>query len=78
MEWAQQVGVVYNVTVLPTVPIMFIGDSSCQLTISYNSEYSVSVEAIINSASCRFSVTAFIRLNYGEVHVPNGHIMSYT
>ena len=50
VEWAQQVGATYTVRVLPLAPIMFIGSTSRQLIISYNTEYNLSVEA---TAPCR-------------------------
>ena len=77
VEWPQQVGVVYSVTVLPWVPTIVTGNTSRQLTISYNSEYNVTVEAIINIASCRFSVSDFIILNYGEVCLMVMHIYKF-
>ena len=67
VEWAQQVGTMYTVRVLPLplVPIMATGSTSRQLTISYNTVYNLSVEA---TAPCRANATAFIRLHYGKVY----------
>ena len=69
VEWPQQEGVVYSVTVLPWVPMTGTGNTSRQLTISYNSEHNVTVETIFNVASCRSSVTGFVVLYYGEVYL---------
>ena len=64
VEWTQQEGAVYTVSVLPLVPMIFIGSASRQLTISYNTVYNFSVEV---AAPCRANATASIRLHYGEV-----------
>ena len=64
VEWTQQEGAVYTVSVLPLVPMIFIGSASRQLTISYNTVYNFSVEA---AAPCRANATASIRLHCGEV-----------
>ena len=63
VEWTQQVYTTYDVTVVPPVPIVFTESTSCQLTISYNTEYNLTVEA---AAPCRPNTTALLRLNYGE------------
>ena len=65
VEWTQQVYATYNVTVVPLVPIVFTGSTRCQLTIPYNTEYNLTVEA---AAPCRANTTALIRLNYGEIY----------
>ena len=67
MEWDQEtVYSTYIVTVVPLVPIVFTGSTSCRLTIPYNTdhEYNLTVEA---AAPCRPNTTASIRLKYGEV-----------
>lgn len=62
VEWTQQVGALYDVTVVPVVPaIMFTGNVSRQLTLSYNTDYNFSVVAITPCGNA----TAFITLNYG-------------
>ena len=63
VEWAQQVGEVYNATVLSPASLMFTGNASLQLELQYNTEYNLSVEA---GAQCGANATAFILLNYGE------------
>ena len=77
VEWAQQVGVVYATTVLPMVPLMFIGSTSLRLTIPYNTEYNFSVEAV---GPCRSNTTAVIRLRYGIYDALNTilHNMSHS
>ena len=64
VEWAQQVGAVYNVRVSPPVPLMVTGSTSRQLTISYNTKYILRVEAV---PPCRVDATAStnLTLNYG-------------
>ena len=66
MEWTQQVHATYNVTVVPPVPIVSTGSTSCQLTIPYNTEYNFSIEAV---APCRSNTVTFSRLYYGEMSV---------
>ena len=66
MEWYQlTVYSTYTVTVVPLMPIVFTGSTSCRLTIPYNTEYNLTVEA---AAPCRPNTTASIRLKYGEVY----------
>ena len=61
--WAMQEDTVsqYTFGVSPPVPVMFTGETSRQLTISYNTEYNLSVVAV---APCRASGTTFMQLNY--------------
>ena len=65
VEWTQQIGALYNVRVMPLVPIVFIGNVSSQLTLSYNIEYNLSVVAVTPCGNA----TSFIRLNYGKVYL---------
>ena len=71
VKWAQQAGAVYHVRVVPPVPSVSTAGpgiiTSYQLTISYNSEYNVSVDSEVIISSCGFNVTAFMRLYYGEM-----------
>ena len=64
VEWAQEVGAVYNVRIVPMVPITVISSVSRQLTIPYNTKHILSVEAV---APCRADATAStnLTLNYG-------------
>ena len=66
VEWTQQVYATYHVTVVPLVPIVLTGSTSCQLTIPYNMEYNLTVEA---TAPCRSNTTALIRIDYGETRL---------
>ena len=71
VEWPQQDGAIYyisSISLLDLVPIMLTRSASrtCQLTLSYNTEYNFSVEAV---SPCRPNATAFISLHYGEVYI---------
>ena len=46
VEWTEEEGASYNITIFPMVPIIFTGSTSVQLIISYNTEYNVSLEAV--------------------------------
>ena len=63
VEWTQQEGVSYNVTIIPMVPMIYTGSTSVRLTVSYNTEYSVSLEA---STICQSIVSSNIILFYGK------------
>ena len=63
---AQQLYITYSAKVIPLVPIMFTGSTSCQLTVQYNVKYNFSIVA---AAPCRPNATAFIALEYGELCV---------
>ena len=64
VEWTQQESVSYNVTIIPMVPVIIhTGSTSVQLTVSYNTEYNVSLEA---SAVCQSIVSSNITLFYGK------------
>ena len=52
VEWTRHLGAAYNITVVPLEPVLFTGANSSQLTISYNTEYNLNVEA---TDLCRFS-----------------------
>ena len=66
VEWTGLVGTVYNVEILPPVPITKSINNSYQLIIPYNTEYNLTVEV---SAPCKPNNTAFINLHYGEIEV---------
>ena len=72
LEWTQFAYATYNAIVVPTVPIVFIGSTSCRLTILYNTEYNLNVEAV---APCRPNATAYRRFYYGEIIVLMGLII---
>ena len=63
VEWTPQEGVTYTTSVSPLTSITVTGNSSRQLTISYNTNYNISVEA---APPCRPNPTAVITLKYGE------------
>ena len=65
VEWTKQEDTRYTFEVSPPgpVPVMFSGSNLLQLTISYNTEYNLSVLA---AAPCKEKVTAFIKLNYSK------------
>ena len=64
VKWAQLLGVMYTIKVSPWVPLVYNGSTSLQLTISYNTDFNLSVEAI---APCRDNITVSIRLQYGKI-----------
>ena len=68
VEWVQQFNAIYKVKVMPApqVPIFF-KSTSCQLTILYNTEYNLSVEAF---DLCK-NATSMIGLNYGTLFLKN-------
>ena len=65
VEWTPQEGIMYTTRVSPLTSITITGSSSRQLTILYNTDYNLSVEA---APPCRPNPTAVITLNYGEAY----------
>ena len=63
VEWTPHEGVTYTTSVSPLTSIIITGSSSRQLTILYNTDYNLSVEA---APPCRPNSTAVIALKYGE------------
>ena len=63
VEWTQQKSVSYNITIIPMVPVIYTGSTSVQLIASYNTEYSVSLEA---STVCQSIVSSNTSLFYGK------------
>ena len=63
VEWAQQVGAMYDVRTSPSVLIMHTEGTS-RLTVSYNIGYNLSV---VTATPCG-NTTAFIELKYGEMY----------
>ena len=59
VEWPRQLGAMYNVVVVPGVPISTLG----QLTLLYNIKYNLSVVAVTPCGS----TPAFIGLHYGKI-----------
>ena len=72
VEWTQFMYATYDAMVVPPVPIVFTGSTSCQLIIPYNTEYNLTIEAV---APCRPNTTAFRRFYYGENIVLMGLII---
>jgi hypothetical protein len=66
VKWAQQVGVTYAIEVSPWAPLISNGSTSHQLTIPYNIDFNISVEAI---ARCRDNITVSISLKYDKICV---------
>ena len=67
VKWAQQVGITYAIEVSPWVPLIYNGSTSLQLTILYNTDFNLTVEAI---APCRDNnITVSIRLKYGNLKI---------
>ena len=63
VEWAEQLyTLVYYARVSPLAPIKFTGSASHELTISYNTEYNLSIEVVTPCGNA----TIFTRLNYGN------------
>ena len=63
MEWTEEEGVSYNITIFPMVPITFTESTSVQLIVSYNTEYNVNLEAV---TVCQSVAPSRIQLFYGE------------
>ena len=64
LEWTGEEDVLYNIGIVPQIPITFIGNTSVQLTLLYNTEYNVSVEAAL---PCQNQASSHIQLLYGEL-----------
>ena len=62
VEWTQGEDVLYNVTVIPMVPVIAIWSTIIELMLSYNIQYNVSLEAL---GVCQGSHN--IQLFYGEL-----------
>ena len=70
VKWIKQMGISYNIRVLPSVMKTVNGSTGYQLILSHNTEYNLSVAAV---APCGINATAFIILNYGELSIPIKH-----
>ena len=66
MEWTQEEGVQYNISVTPSVPITFIENTIVKLLLLYNMEYSLSLEAV---GACENKESSNVQLFYGELIV---------
>ena len=63
LEWAEEEGMTYNVNIIPQVPITYTGNTSIQLTLSYNTTHNVSVRATL---PCGHEAHIHLQLFYGE------------
>ena len=68
VEWMKQEDVSYNVSIVPQIPIISTGTTSIHLTVLYNTEYNMSVEA---TSLCQNRESTHIQLSlfYGELTV---------
>lgn len=65
LEWTQEGGVPYNISIIsitPEVPIEYIGHTQVNLSLIYNTEYNVSVQATL---TCQNQVPSHFQLFYG-------------
>ena len=62
--WTQQIGAAYTARVVPLVPFMVSGSTIHRLTLSYNTDYNLSVTTV---TPCGNAV-GFIVLDYGEIN----------
>ena len=69
LEWSGINGVIFDVSVTPHVVESFAQSTSFQLTVSYNTQYNVSVMASL----CGQNNTTVTELHYGEfcIHTNN-------
>ena len=63
LEWVQENGTSYNVSVVPQASIRFTRSTSIQLTVLYNVLYNVSIVASL----CGQNTTGISVLSYGEL-----------
>ena len=67
LEWAQEKNVLYNISIVPQIPIAYyIGSTSLsvRLTVLYNTEHNMSVEAAL---PCQNQASSHLQLFYGEL-----------
>ena len=67
MDWTQENNVTYNISIFPQIStaVEWLGSSSVQLTLLYNTHYHVSVVATLTHCE---KTTTFIPLHYGEIY----------
>ena len=65
LEWAQEAGVSYNVSVTPQVNVEFLDSTLVQVVVAYNVVYNVS---IVSTLCGRHTAIKFNKLCYGELH----------
>ena len=64
MGWTLEEGVEYNISVIPSAPVMVIESVIVQLLLLYNTEYNVSLEAF---AACQREASSIVQLFYGKL-----------
>lgn len=64
VEWSQDEGVQYNVSVTPSIPITII-ERRIELLLLYNIEYNVSLEAV---TACQSEASTILQLFYGKLN----------
>ena len=47
LEWMEQSGVAYNVTITPRVPIVWVSGTSVKVRVDYNVNYNVTISATL-------------------------------
>ena len=63
VEWTQEECTMYQITIVPQIPVPFTGESSIQLILPYNTNYNLSVEAAL---PCQHQAHSHVLLFYGE------------
>ena len=61
LEWNQDEIIMYNVTAVPNVPVLFKGPSVAKLNVSYNTLYNVSI-----TPRCGLGTATIVKLRYGK------------
>ena len=63
LNWAQGDNEFYNASIVPSVPMLLdTGSTTIQLTLQYNTHYSVSIVAFL----CEYNTTDVVDLYYGK------------
>ena len=62
LNWAQGDNEFYNASIVPSVPMLHTGSTTVQLTLQYNTHYSVSIVAFL----CEYNTTDVVDLHYGK------------
>ena len=66
LNFTQQKYVSYGVSVVPQVPVTYNGNEHVELTLLYNTKYTLRLEAAV---LCRENVTTSILLHFGEIQL---------
>lgn len=62
LNWAQENNEFYDASIIPSVPMLRTGGTTIELTLQYNTRYSVSIVAFL----CEYNTTDVIDLHYGK------------